>query len=302
MISRYVHINVSTSLLSLLLLLSGFFLSVHAQTDRSPKTRAQQGKVWVTNFKEGLELGRKHHQPVLLDLYAPWCGYCRKLQKKIYPLPQVRSVTKKFIRVRIDGEKNPHLMGRYQAKGFPTIILMDHNGVYIDSIRGLPTTKILIRKLRDVHRRFGKRQGQILQNLKQKPLNIETNFAAGKYYFEAGSYSLAHSYFLKCWQLGKKKKLSSKKANATRKALYNGTVSLMHLNKYAQASKQWDTYLQYYPKKSQERIYARYYRGLSLYYQNKKKAASADLHFAAKHVKNPEDRYLAESLTQSISP
>ena len=275
-----------------------FFFTGLAYSQKKPECQKAN---WLNDLKKGVNLARRNHCPIILDLYAPWCGYCRKLQNQIYPSSQVSLITKKFIRVRIDGEKQPEVMRRYQAQGFPTIVLLDHNGAYMDSITGLPKRSSLVRKLTDIHKRFAKKQNRVLQALQKNPQSVEANFIAGKYYFGASSYDQARQHFLKCWRLSKKSKLNARTKSTVKKALYNSAVSSMHLRQYGQAYRHWDTYLRKYRQQDREFIYAHYYRGLSLYYQNKKKQAQADLAFAAKHLRHPQDRYMAQSLAKSIS-
>ena len=92
---RYTKVGLS---LFLFLLLSPFLLAL-------------PGSGWFSDFDKGLKLARKKGQPLLLDLYAPWCAYCRKLQKEIYPSSQVREFSQKFVRVRINGEKKKSSYG-----------------------------------------------------------------------------------------------------------------------------------------------------------------------------------------------
>ncbi|MEO6584315.1 MAG: thioredoxin [Ferruginibacter sp.] len=59
--------------------------------------------------------------PVLVDMFATWCGPCKMLE------PAVKQVAKKLtgkIKVlKIDIDKNPHVASAYQVQGVPTLIL-----------------------------------------------------------------------------------------------------------------------------------------------------------------------------------
>lgn len=59
--------------------------------------------------------------PVLVDMFATWCGPCKMLE------PAVKQVAQKMagkIRViKIDIDKNPHVAQAYQVQGVPTLIL-----------------------------------------------------------------------------------------------------------------------------------------------------------------------------------
>ena len=151
---------------------------------------------WLSDFKNALQLARKKKQALLLDIYAPWCGYCRKLQKEIYPSLKVREFSQKFIRVRINGEKQKKLMARYGARGFPTIVLLDSNGVHLDTIHGFIRAPPLRQRLKIAYQKANRYQ-TALGKLKQDPHSIEWNYKAGSYYFAMKSYAKGPRIFFK---------------------------------------------------------------------------------------------------------
>ena len=229
---------------------------------------------------------------MILDIYAPWCGYCRKLQREVYPSQQVREITDQFVRVRIDGEKNPRLMKKFSVRGYPTVIVLNPNGAEIDRIGGYMPARAFARKLRDAQRR-GTQGKDLLDQLKGDPESVMLNFRVGVYYYEAGDAGKARQYFLRSYN-GR----SDPDAAKRRDALYNVAVASMDLQDYAGAIKYWDLYLQNYPDQNRDYTYARYYRGQSNYELGNATAAREDLAFASRHL--PDDdarasaaRYLA---------
>lgn len=59
--------------------------------------------------------------PVMVDFWAEWCPPCRALT------PVLERVTAEFggrvILAKVDADENMKLAGRYQLRGFPTVIL-----------------------------------------------------------------------------------------------------------------------------------------------------------------------------------
>ena len=59
--------------------------------------------------------------PVMVDFWAEWCPPCRALT------PVLERVTAEYggrvILAKIDADENMKLAGRYQLRGFPTVIL-----------------------------------------------------------------------------------------------------------------------------------------------------------------------------------
>ncbi len=266
------------------------------------QAQARQTQRWYTNIQKARLSARKQSRPLLLDFYVPWCAYCAKLQKEVYPSDIVRQATSKFIKLRINGENNPQALGPYQISAFPAIIFLDSNGVYLDRLDGFVNAERLARKVRDVYRRAHKHAG-ILQELKRHSGKAEAHYKAGIYYFKAGSYALAHKHFLRAWQLGEKKgKEQPKPALRARqkKSLYNASVSSMYQKDYKQAHQYWEIYLSRYKEQDQDYVHARYYRGISLYHLGQKTRAKEDLYYSIKRLHNRQERIMAQALIQSM--
>jgi len=67
--------------------------------------------------------------PVMVDFWADWCPPCRALT------PVLERVTAEYagrvILAKVDADENMKLAGRYQLRGFPTV-LMFVNGEVVD--------------------------------------------------------------------------------------------------------------------------------------------------------------------------
>lgn len=63
--------------------------------------------------------------PVLVDLFATWCGPCKMLEPAVKQVAQKMEGEIKVIKIDID--KNPHVASAYQVQGVPTLILF-HKG------------------------------------------------------------------------------------------------------------------------------------------------------------------------------
>ena len=59
--------------------------------------------------------------PVLVDMFATWCGPCKMLEPAVKKVAQKMAGKIKVIKIDID--KNPHVAQAYQVQGVPTLIL-----------------------------------------------------------------------------------------------------------------------------------------------------------------------------------
>jgi thioredoxin len=79
--------------------------------------------------------------PVLVDLYAPWCGPCQVMSVVLEKLAPQFAGRAKVVKINTDQE--PELAAAFQVSSIPTVVLV-HEGKVVDSLVGLaPATTIL---------------------------------------------------------------------------------------------------------------------------------------------------------------
>lgn len=67
--------------------------------------------------------------PVLVDLWAPWCGPCRMVGPAIEAIASELAGQIKVLKVNVD--QSPAISDRYQVQGIPTLLLL-HPGKPVD--------------------------------------------------------------------------------------------------------------------------------------------------------------------------
>lgn len=64
--------------------------------------------------------------PVLVDFWADWCSPCIVVAPILAGVIKERNGEVKLAKLEVDEEENMKLAGRYQVRGFPTIILFQN--------------------------------------------------------------------------------------------------------------------------------------------------------------------------------
>jgi thioredoxin 2 len=64
--------------------------------------------------------------PVLVDLWAPWCGPCRMMEPTLEQLARDRAGRLKIVKVNVDD--SPAIAQRYQVHGIPLLVLLRDGG------------------------------------------------------------------------------------------------------------------------------------------------------------------------------
>jgi thioredoxin 2 len=68
------------------------------------------------------ELTETSTVPVLVDLWAPWCGPCRMVSPALETLARDLAGRLKLVKVNVD--EAPHVAQRFAVQGIPTLVLM----------------------------------------------------------------------------------------------------------------------------------------------------------------------------------
>jgi putative thioredoxin len=64
--------------------------------------------------------------PVLVDFWADWCSPCIVVAPILASVIKERDGGVKLAKLEVDEEDNMKLAGRYQVRGFPTVILFQN--------------------------------------------------------------------------------------------------------------------------------------------------------------------------------
>lgn len=78
--------------------------------------------------------------PVLVDVWAPWCGPCRMVTPVLEKL--ARELAGKLKLVKINADEAPEANRRFRVNAIPTLILM-HHGRVIDTQIGAAPAEVL---------------------------------------------------------------------------------------------------------------------------------------------------------------
>jgi len=114
------------TLLSTLFFLSG--LTLFAQTEKKPELLTKETfkqKVWNYEASPN-EIKYLGDKPCVIDFYADWCGWCRKIAPFMIELCNTYDGEVYFYKVNTDQQKE--LQTLFQIKGLPTVLLFPMKG------------------------------------------------------------------------------------------------------------------------------------------------------------------------------
>lgn len=146
----------------LLLLVLSLTLAAAAVAQQRPSVVVAAENVNWLPFEEALEVAQETNKKILIDVYAPWCGFCRRMHLETYSDPEVSAyLADNFVVTRVDGDNAEDSYGFRDAKltgselgyhlgarGFPTTVFLFSDSKYLTPLPGFVEPTNFIHVLR----------------------------------------------------------------------------------------------------------------------------------------------------------
>src|SRR5262245_59897927 len=96
----------------------------------------EEGTAWLSDWDTASARAAREMRPMLLDYTAVWCKPCVKMDSDFWPSPEVRAVTERFIRVRVDFDSQGVLVDRFDVESLPAVVVLDPWGNLLGRLVG----------------------------------------------------------------------------------------------------------------------------------------------------------------------
>ncbi|MFN3603316.1 MAG: thioredoxin family protein [Leptonema sp. (in: bacteria)] len=261
--------------------------------------------IWIHNdFSKALQSAKKIDKPILVDLFSKNCYYCFVLEKEVYHSKEFTEWHQKFIFLRVDGDRFPELIEKFQIDGYPTTIFLDTNGVEIGRIEGYLPKFDFLKKISIFYK-----NKDLLKNLEEKikrdPKNYYNYFQLAIYYDKQKNLTKSEEYLLKSLL-----NLSSEDKNYyqnKKNILYNLAVQNTKLENYQKAYSYWNAFISWINSEDLDLPYARFYRAYMFLKYNKnlnqeeKNQIVKDLRYALEKLPNSYEKEEAKKILFDLS-
>lgn len=91
---------------------------------------------WVYDLSNGLEQAQSLNKPLMVDFYADWCGWCKKLDRDVYSKDDIQKLLESFIAVKVNTDRYPQDARKNNVQGLPTVLFMSPDGKIIAEVIG----------------------------------------------------------------------------------------------------------------------------------------------------------------------
>lgn len=124
-------------------------LCVPAPLGAKPLVR---GVAWERSADEAFKRARREDRVVMLDFWAEWCGWCKRLDTVTYVDPAVVRSSEAFVAAKVNTEgtaRDQDLARRYRVETLPTVVFLTPAGRLIMRVDTYQTASVFVGTLED---------------------------------------------------------------------------------------------------------------------------------------------------------
>lgn len=96
--------------------------------EAAPPPGGGEGVAWMVDYSKGMGKARGEGKPVMIDLYADWCGPCRSLDEKTWSDPKVRELSKSFVCIKVNVDEDNKTSDLYKVESIPLVVFLAPSG------------------------------------------------------------------------------------------------------------------------------------------------------------------------------
>lgn len=103
---------------------------------------------WHTNRRDAARVAAERKLPMLIQVTADWCGYCRKMERETFVDPVVvRHLSHCFVPLTVDADRNPQFMAQLGIRSLPTTLIVSPDLKIVRRLEGFQSAPQLTRQL-----------------------------------------------------------------------------------------------------------------------------------------------------------
>ena len=112
---------------------------------------------WLKSFATAQKKAKEHNSLVFVDLYADWCGWCKKMEQEVFVTEAFQKATDDKVLLRLNTEDNGEgtkLSQKFGVTSLPTFLLLTPEGTVAGMIRGYAPSKEFVVTLNQTEAKY----------------------------------------------------------------------------------------------------------------------------------------------------
>ena len=117
---------------------------------KSEEKKTEKHLDWL-NYDEGLQKALSEKKPILINFYANWCYYCKKMDGNTFTNASVvEYLTENFIAIKVNTDEKQKLASKYKVRGLPTTWFLQYDATPIHPFSGYMPPDRFMEILKDI--------------------------------------------------------------------------------------------------------------------------------------------------------
>lgn len=106
---------------------------------------------WAHDLPAALSRAGSEKKLVMVDFYADWCQWCKRLDKNTFSDADVQKALAQIVTVRLNGEREGRdAAARFNVEGYPTLIFLNAAGNEVGRIPGYMDPGAFLQELQGI--------------------------------------------------------------------------------------------------------------------------------------------------------
>ena len=91
---------------------------------------------WHRSLPEAIAEATQRGSLIVVDVYADWCGWCKKMEADTLAHPEVQVGLKDFTLLKLNADEQREVVQRYPVRGLPTTLVLNSKGELVATRSG----------------------------------------------------------------------------------------------------------------------------------------------------------------------
>jgi thioredoxin-related protein len=105
---------------------------------------------WHATLEAAAAEAKKTNRMILVDMYADWCGWCKRFEREVYPSEKFQAVAKNLVLLKLDtedGKEGTQLARSWNVTSLPTFVMLTPDLVIAGYLRGYSPPDEFVRRI-----------------------------------------------------------------------------------------------------------------------------------------------------------
>ena len=113
---------------------------------------------WITSLAAAQKKSKDSKQLIFVDLFADWCGWCRRMEQEVFPSQAFQNATDKMVLLRLnteDGADGSKIAQQFSVSSLPTFLILTPDHMIAAVIRGYAPSNEFVQSMKESLTKYG---------------------------------------------------------------------------------------------------------------------------------------------------